>query len=316
MSSLPPRHRVMAAHHEGSIRRSHAMEPDEELFVLDPGSRVFVSFTDDWSRAAMALATDLRKEFPWDLPEDLNPGDLLVTVLGCDPPLVSCIEKIDSVGDEIMVSPRFTVTSPTPFADITDAIGIKSPHTTGPLAHEPRKLLKALREAIDATGPLLVATPDCSDPSTAQASSAVVVKHLLQGPGQRFIECAACGAQPDELEGHYFDLLEQGAAFEIQDLAHAVTLLCHDCHALAHPASLQALRNARRPACPECGAPNPRKYLGGMLTPPADDELDSYIIVGCVMPEDGFFPDYRCRICHTDFEVSVLRTDDPSTLWD
>lgn len=279
----------------------------DDLFDLDYDSKLYVSYATDWSKAAFALSTQRLESYSWDIPKNLKPEDLLITVLQSDPALVACIERFEVSGDELIATERVIFSTPITLKSLENASRILFPVRSGRIDGEVRDLLQTLKILHENPQPEVLLAPDCADRSLLALGSAAVVSRLLHEPGYFRSKCQACEEEYSEIEGHFFEVFPQGTKYKITDLAASMVLLCNSCHALAHPQSLQDLRNARRPVCPTCKEVNPRQYRSGWFQPPRDDRMDSYVSYGCTF--EGTIPDFKCRNCETDYVVCALTED-------
>ena len=118
--------------------------PDATLFNRERGQHVFISWARRWAKAAMSLTRDL-EGYRWTIPGDIQPGDILVTVLDCKPRLVACIERVESLtASKALVDPRFNIFNPITLANAEQEAGIEVPRTSGQLAdHDADRLLDA-----------------------------------------------------------------------------------------------------------------------------------------------------------------------------
>lgn len=274
------------------------------------GHHVYWCWMEDWEAAVKSLVGDL-SEVAWDLPAGVRAGDVIVTAVNSEPPLVNCMEQVSRVdGGTVFVEPRWTIDQPAPVHHLERRVGAKLPHATTVLKDETGDaLLDQLVDMLERPEPTFVVAGDCVPDGRRKAGSAVHSLRILQDEA---LECAACGADDGNLELHYFRPRHFDLQLEVQDQLDDAAQLCSDCHRMCHSPSLKRLRDFVRPMplkCPECGAGNPREHVWGMPADPDIFESGDFVIGGCVLP-GGPAPEYQCRACETDF--SVVRTMDMS----
>lgn len=276
------------------------------------GNHVYWCWMADWEAAAESLIGDLMS-ISWGLPASIQPGDVIVTAVASEPPLVVCVELVEHVENgTVFVEPRWTIDQPVPVVRVERKLGALLPMTTTVLADESGEiLLDLVADLLEHPDPTFMVAGDCVPDGRRKAGSAVHALRILQ---DQALECAACGAQDDHLQLHYFRPRHVDLQLEIQDHLDDTSQLCSACHRLCHSPTLKQLRGIVLPTpleCPECGGRNPRQYIWGMPGDPGALNSDDVVIGGCALPS-GPRPEYQCRACDTDF--SVVRTRDAEGL--
>lgn len=267
------------------------------------GHHVYWCWMDNWEAAVDALNGDL-DEVAWGLPAGVRAGDVIVTTVNSEPPLVSCVEQVSRVENgTVFVEPRWTVDQAVPVNQVEMGIGARLPHATMVLADTTGDaVLDQVANLLEHPQPVFVVAGDCTPDGRRKAGSAVRSLRILQDAKAA---CAACGADEGSFELHYFRPRHFDLQLEIQDQLDDAAQLCKDCHRLCHAPSLNQLRAFVRPTpltCPECGVGNPREYIWGMPADPEAFESDAFILGGCV-PPGGPAPEFQCRACEADFSV-------------
>lgn len=266
------------------------------------GHHVYWCWMENWEVAVESLVSD-PSEVDWGLPASVRAGDVIVTAVNSEPPLVTCMEQVSGVDkDSVFLESRWTIDQPVPVHHLERRVAAKLPHATMVLADETGDaLLDQLVDMLEHPEPTFVVAGDCVPDGRRNRGSAVHSLRILQDEA---LVCAACGADDGNLELHYFRPRHFDLQLEIQDQLDDAAQLCIECHLMCHSPSLKRLRGFVRPAplkCPECGVGNPREYVWGMPSPDIAGS-DDYVLGGCVLP-GGPAPKYQCRACETDFSV-------------
>jgi hypothetical protein len=290
------------------LRRIFPREPPRNPAFLKRrvGCHVHLNWVTDWRMAIDSLVANT-EQFDWDLPSTIKSGDLIITMLACDPALVVCIEIVESVkGAVTVIGPRLTLTNPITWLQVDDRLSTPLPRETMTLSNTVAdELLAMLSDLVKSPRPVFVTAGDCTWKGRPTSSPSVEVARLLQDQTRNpELECSACCASldPSMLELHYFRPVHVSIQLEIQDHVDDSAMLCSSCHVLVHGHTLQALQRALRPACPSCGGRNPRSIQSGLL---ADDPGDDVVVGGCDVGP-GIWPHWMCRDCETAFVVTPI----------
>ncbi|MCR6706203.1 MAG: hypothetical protein NVV66_16435 [Cellulomonas sp.] len=265
----------------------------EILAVPAPG-RVFLCVEKDWREAAAALVTD-DLEFLWAQPDGLVAGDILVTVLLCDPALVACVERVVVIDDDgTRIVDRMVMTTPVPWRRVVRGMDPKPKLVTGAL-QDGAAVAAGILRGVDkpAREPMRVGSADSSP-------SALHVATVLAERDATWLRCAACdeALHPADAFAH----TEQFGRRYLHEVVPDTHLICPPCHQLLDLPNLTALRHRLRPACPQCKV---RDYVapiqwGMPAGPPEDDEV---VLGGCALPP--VVPQWACRSCNVEFLVST-----------
>jgi hypothetical protein len=276
--------------------------------LAETSRRVHLRWEDDWRKALERL---LDHDAPLEVPKSADPGDVVVTVLGCRPPLVAAVERIEDPGRKVPVRGRVLIAQPVTWGALWYRANAAAPAPRS--ARLPRRLgaqmLAGLRSALENPEPTFVVAGDCASYRTASRTVIDALARLqTDHPDAVGLHswCASCDKQ-GSLELHFERPVHDNVELEIQDHLDDVVNLCGDCHRLAHPHSiqsqrrtLQAQRDVLQPECPGCGARGARRILWGLPSPGDLADPSDVIWAGCVT--DGPFPaDWRCRTCGEDF---------------
>ena len=275
--------------------------PDWLVSSLD--HRVHLRWEDTATGHVEAVLDDHPK---WAVPAGLGDGDLVVTVMGSDAPIVSAVEQVReehdgtwSVTDQLLVAQPVLWYTLWRYAYDLRAPGPRSARLS---LRKGRRLLEALTEEIANPTPQFVVAGDCA--SGAEALSPVTTLARLQAHERTRSEgvCEACETPMawSGLEGHFDRPACRALLLEVQDHVDDAALVCGPCHALLHPHPVAALRRALRPACPSCGARDARSIRWGLRADGSVLDDDDIAWGGCVI--DSRTPvQWRCNACHTAY---------------
>lgn len=226
------------------VDRSETRGLDLPVWLTTPTPReIYVCREADWHEGAAAIVID-DQDYLWNVPTDVDTGDVIVTVLDCEPPLVACIERIDSLVAGSPSVSRFVPPVPTPWIPPNESRRT-SREPDGPLANLPGvALLEAIRRSLTDPAQVLVDVGGCAD-----ASSAFHVASVLAVGHWRAQRCAICEEplHPSDAIAH---LPEVRNRVELRDATEAI-LLCPPCDELLHQPTVSALRSRMRVASRE-----------------------------------------------------------------
>lgn len=289
-----------SAHEDYPLRRP--VRTPVPTWLVDEPRRVHVRWVEAW-RAALGRVHS--RENGWDVPRSAVPGDVVVTVLGCRPPVVAALERVEQTGGDPRVRDRTVIAQPVTWDALWYAAKAAAPDRRS--ARLSRKLglqlIEGLREELENPDPTFVSAGDCTwyrtSPTAIDALAALQSDHP-DGPGGG-AECASCG-QSRRVELHFERPVHENVQLEMQDHLDDVVYLCPDCHRLAHPHSIKSQRDAlhaqRRllqPECPACGGRAARRVVWGLPSPELFEDPD-VVLAGCVI-EDPFPAQWRCTVC-------------------
>lgn len=300
------------AHEDYPLRRPVRIPVPAWLTATDR-TRVNVRWEVDWRPALRGL---LESDTPPDAPATARDGDIVVTVLGCTPPVVAAVEE---VGTAPRVGQRLLLAQPVTWHGLWSVVDTKPPRPAD--ARLSRKvsarLIRGLRAELEAPDPTFLPAGDCtyyrSTPTAIDVLAALQAHHR---DGPRWARCASCDAHTS-VKVHFERPIHDNVPLEIGDHLDDVVHLCGDCHTLMHPhsvaaqrRSLDAQRSDDAPACPSCGAGHARQIVWGLLAEPELLWDEDVIVAGCVI--DGPIPaQWRCRSCGDEFatvSTTVLRS--------
>lgn len=235
--------------------------------------------------------------------EDYDKGDLLLTVLDCTPRVLLCLERTAASGpdpdievDEVYAFPQLLFVP-----SITSRLGRRLPLAPGPVPDRlADRLLEAIAEEIASPTPLrLREGRRCASTSRLRASGLQAVA-LARSEGR----CEACdrdfgslfaGAGLAALEVHHLDSLGNEQVEVVETSVDRLTAVCGGCHNVLHSVAsptLQELRYAWRPPCPQCHARQTKPILFGM---PVAAPPDDVILGGCDVSDPR--PEWQCGSC-------------------
>lgn len=297
------------AHEDYPLRRP-IRTPVPGLLTATARRRVHVRWETDWRTALRSL---LEPGAPWDPPASARDGDVVVTVLGCEPPVVAAVEE---VGRARCARRPVLLAQPVTWRGLWFRAGAAEPRpSVARLSRDlSARLIQALRVELAEPEPTFLRAGDCTYYRTSP--TAIDVLSALQSHqrgGARQARCDSCDAATS-LRAHFERPIHENVSLEIQDHIDDVVQLCDDCHRLMHPHSVAAQRRSLHrqralaaPACPTCGAGRARRIVWGL---PADPDLvddPDTILAGCVV--DGAVPaQWRCRACGDDFATVSTAT--------
>ena len=266
-------------------------------WLAPPTGTVHLRWVDDWRDGASHLIDDGELTLPWQA----RSGDVVVTVLACEPPLVAAVERIERTGDDPLVD-RVVIAQPVPWSSVRLSAGDAEPaRRSARMSREAGgRLVDALRRELEHPGPVFVSAGDCTAdhtyPSIVDALSLLQVDHPDRSGLNSW--CASCGTF-ERLEFHFERPVHDNVELEIQDHLDDVVDLCDVCHELAHPHSVDAQRRALRPACPECWARDSRVVV---FVQPAFGDWWEEGVVSAGRDDDSPVPaQWRCGSCEEDF---------------
>lgn len=272
------------------------------LAPVATGARVHLRWVEN-RPSVVALLRD--RDADLDVPRRAAPGDVVVTVVGCTPPLVAAVERITGTGEEQAVE-REVIVQPVPWEILWGRDDAQPAQRSTRLSRQDgERLVDAVRQELKEPRPYFIAAGECGSPGTSQtivdALAVLQVDHPKSALESR---CTACGST-EQLEVHIERPIHENVLLEIQDHLDDLIHLCQDCHVLMHPHPVAAVARALRPACPECGARGARRVVFGF--PSYDDfDDDDVHLGGCVAGPP--LPRWRCRGCHEEFlTISTTR---------
>jgi len=299
---------------EYPLRRPVTLHPPEWL-TDGAQPRLHLRWEDQWEDALDRLLDD---DASWDLPATIRDGDVILTVLGCEPPVLAALDHIGGSGDEWQVDDRVLIAQPITWwslwPDQTDREELRG--FTGRLnAATARRTLRALHAQAQHPKPAFITAGDCTH--VGVGSSAIEVLARLQAVegatdglrGPAVLACGTCGST-DPLEVHFDRPLHEVVQLEIQDHLDDVAHLCSACHRLVHPHSVASQRmhlsQVATPPCPACGHKTARPIVWGM---PSSDDFANHpdvIFGGCVI-DDPIPAQWQCDHCGEQY-VTVTMT--------
>lgn len=266
-------------------------------WLPSPTGRVHLRWVDDWRRGLRQL---LDGDDGLDVPRSAEPGDVVVTVLACVPPLVAAVELIEKAGAASGVD-RVLIAQPVPWDSLWSAGEPKPLSRRARLSREAgERTLDALRHQLEQPEPWFVNAGDCTRyhtyPSIIDAIAFLQVDH----PDRTGLHswCASCG-RTDDVGFHFERPLHDNVQLEIQDHLDDVVNLCRSCHQLMHPHAVAVQRDALRPECPECGSREARRVVVGFPSF-ADRGEEDVVHAGCVV-DYPFHAQWRCGSCGEGF---------------
>lgn len=288
------------------IRRLDEKWGPASTLTRPKGQRLYWCWAGDPLAAAIALVAD-PDSYDWILPTGVRAGDLILTILGTEVPLVVAVEVVESaLAEAVTVERLATFSNPVSVEHIEEKLDFSLPRSSELLlATVADKILVAIAELVDSPLPIFVEAGVCLPVSCGSTHEMIAVVSLLQEGAVEKISCDGCGqAEPIRLEPHLFRMKLEDTWLELQDHVDDTALLCVDCHTMVHRPQLEELRRfSSAPACPECGERNPKSIIWGMpVGPPSDDE----VVAGCAIPP-GIIPEWMCRECETQYKVVGYR---------
>lgn len=215
-----------------------------------------------WSAEPLSACHEMLTEeldLSWCIPE-VQVGDLIVTVVRTEPPLVIGADRVSGVEDDTVtldtaVRPR----GPVPWDELALTAQVFDAYSGSVLSgDEAQRLLAALRTALREPSKVLVPTVPCAPGIPSPQDLAVAVSAVLAGRADGAGRCGGCqqALNPASLEVHYF--VPRGEtladAMPLVERAEHVTLLCSGCHRLCHEPTLAELRQSLGARCPLCGS--------------------------------------------------------------
>lgn len=286
--------------HEAAVRRLQTLQRAQ-------GQRLHLVLGAPWKQAlgAYIAGNGTTQESVWQAPPDYDKGDLLLTVLDSRPRLLLCLERARrpaASGGSIYVDDAVTFDPLIPLPAL--AIGL-----AGRLPAAPSTLADELADEVLGRLAQEVASPSdwwgregTRSSSTTRARSAGLQATVLARSGGR---CAGCDRNYGALLGgdglyglevHHLDSLARSASEVVQTSPKRLVALCGGCHGVAHSPSqpsVDDLRFAWRPSCPQCDAMVTRAILygdaGALLDP------RHFVAGGCLSGAGS--PDWSCGAC-------------------
>lgn len=276
-------------------------------WLTDTGAgRVHLRWVEQWASGLNALMT-ADDQYAWPSAEEPVEGDVVVTVIACDPPVVAVVELMRDGPTGTAVAKRILVAQPMPWRDLTHTMSKRPPSTSRRLSRRAGTELRQViaQEAADPS-PHFVDAGECG-PGGYSADSVAVIRVLQDAtvPWGR-PACSACGshAAPGHLLAHFERSFADSVQLEIQDHVDEAALVCAPCHDILHGSSLQALRSHLRPACPACDARGVAKpIVWGM--PVGSDPCSAEVVYGgCELPTPT--PRWQCGSCGARYLVTAV----------
>lgn len=280
----------------------------------EPQPRVHLRWEADWREALEQLLDD---DASWDLPSTVKDGDVVLTVLGCVPPVVAALDRIAHTDGQWQIGDRAIIAQPITWGslwcDAKEADDLRG--FTGRLtARAAKRLVNALQAEADKPKPVFLDAGDCTPvghyPSAVEVLARLqAVEHATEA-GQRSlaVECGACGST-NSLEVHFDRPLHECVRLEVQDHLDDVAHLCSQCHRLAHPHSIafqrRVLREAATPRCPACGGRVARPVVWGMALPEYMENYPDTIFAGCVV-DDPIPAQWQCENCDAQYATVTM----------
>jgi ribosomal protein L37AE/L43A len=226
---------------------------------------------------------DLENSF-LSYPEDYKAGDLVAWIVPGDVPALLNIEEFaDPASDDLVVDSAGWNLRGVAIAGIEQRLGCELPLPPATLDPAMSQLFldAAMAEEVSPTPWYLIDTTSCAGSDQSEA--------------QGIWGCGTCGQRFDHLP-----LFQARAALQVHrthELLNGFTVLCANCHAMAHDpftGGLIELTMAYRPSCPRCGKHTVMHLEYGM--PPGP--VPGTEFMGCVMPSEiADFVNRRCITC-------------------
>lgn len=286
------------------LRRPYQWVPSDRLSQYT-GHRVLWRFVQPTLGTLRAL--DRSDTVP--LPDDghtLSAGDLVLTAVNTSPALLLRIDEVvEGEGETAVLEHLVTFSNPLPLSQLEARTGTRLPRATQVLAVPgSEQLLAAVSDALAAPAPIFLTARHCTTGTPKGSYRTLLTLALLQSDDPAEPMCQICERHnPSRLEAHLDRPAAEDLRLEIQDHLDDTVVVCSDCHALAHSPSVQQLRGFARPACPDCGAPNPMQIIWGEPAFPFDEDV---VLAGCVMPS-GPTPRWQCRECEARYWVESVQ---------
>ncbi|MHC6177965.1 hypothetical protein [Glutamicibacter sp. X7] len=286
------------------LRRPHQWVPTARLSALT-GQRVLWRF----AQATLGTLRALEHADTAALPDDRFPrraGDLVLTAVNTSPALLLSIDQVVQAKAETTALEHLaTFSNPLSLTQLEARTGNRLPRATQFLAvPDSERLLAAVTDALATPAPIFLTAGDCAAGASKGNYRTLLTLALLQSGAQEEPMCQVCERyNPSRLEAHLDRPGTEDLRLEIQDHIDDTVVLCSDCHAMAHNPTVQQLRGFARPACPDCGAPNPMQIIWGEPAIAFDEDV---VLAGCVM-SSGPTPRWQCRECEARYWVESAR---------
>ncbi|WP_313811399.1 hypothetical protein [Glutamicibacter sp.] len=282
-----------------AVHRTLSASDFELPFEISEGQRIYFSWESDPIEAAWFLDEGKMGQRKWNIKTILPAGTKILTVLATTPPMVACLESVNSHENrEIDVARDVLFTVPISLNDVEELTGAHLPRASQWLKPaDGISILDALGTLLQDPRPLMLTAGTCRMDSETEATTAIHTLALIQRKDYETRMCDGCQREVDATSVHFFRDQQADSTWDIQEHVDDIGLLCNDCHQLLHAPTLKQFQGTLI-ACPQCGARNPKKYIWGMPAFPPDE--DEYVIGGCCIPDEGM-PEYSCRECETCF---------------
>jgi hypothetical protein len=279
-----------------SIRDTWVDIPD--WFVDEQASqrRVHVYRTKAWREAVIALVSE-DEDWVWPgEPVATAESDLIVTVVGSEPPVVASVELAGvSDGSRWEIRDTFLLTRYVAWEAVEDATG--------------QGLLDAIVREMTADPPTALPVGDCwgeEVPSDLAALRLLRVGAFEGSPRHGYLPCRSCEREIElrALQLHDVGPVEWGQTTErsANKVAEQLELVCDGCHELLHPHDLLHQRKWLRPECPECSSGGAaRRIIWGDVAEPLDPEdEEEFVLGGGALPPEPL-PAFACAVCGTNY---------------
>jgi hypothetical protein len=252
----------------------------------------------------------------------MGDGDLCLTVLDSDPPLVVLLERLAAVGSRsvrVHHAECLNFSDPIPIPALNQVLGRELPAAPSTLENDfADEVLSALVEFLDR--PPHVSCRETSNSvlkcrfrhSGLRAAAVLRSNGRCEGCGRNFGVLLE-GAGVEALEAHYVETLAQSRDETVEIDGRHVAAVCVSCHRLLHAhtgLTIEDLRTASaqsaHPACPSCGAHRTFRLQYGLTFEPAAPGVYD---VGCSITGDD--PEWLCAACNLRWGSlkSVVRPD-------
>jgi len=215
-----------------------------------------------WSERPLSACHEILTEeldLSWRVP-DVQVGDLVVTVVRTEPPLVAAVDRVVAIEPEhLVLDAAARPDGPLVWDELAraaDLLGACEDTLLSPEAAQ--RLLAALSTALHDPDAVLVPALPCRPGAPSAQDLAVAVTAVLMGRASGAGRCDACDRvlNPATIEVHHFDPPGEptGSEVPLVERASRVGLLCQDCHRMCHEPSLEQMRRWMEPPCPCCGS--------------------------------------------------------------
>lgn len=277
---------------------------------------VYLNWSEDWLREAVAVATGSNDHFLPRGADGPQRGDVVVTVVGSDPGVVVDVELMGSTqGEDWIADDAFGPDKPVLWDDLFNGASAYS-RSSGWLPQEHARLVLDGIAHQFRNG--AVGTLEPGDCETGQLSPNL---HVLRILGHRTLtgremnreeRCYSCEQFVDvtALRPHDDGARAAAESGTSRDLARMIAdtyLVCDPCHELLHPHAISAQRARMRPACPSCHVRGTAKRIVWNETIHDEMQLEPGVVYG------GFdvpvpTPEWYCPQCHANFAAGVVGT--------